>query len=679
MPLPAPPSKAYRCHMCEESFSAMGLLIGHQSAHAGQGLLFCGKCGGLFSCRDQLEQHPCTSCTFICTCGNGFPQYPALLEHMRSHDEGLPPGYPGPAAQARCADTASSHTLVDHLVKQRQQEKGAGRGGGAPAGFGEMVDLKLRFLPVVSIRRQEEEEGEEEGGGAGRRSHKCGVCGWTFVSLDLLIEHHASHGEDAVYGCRRCGRAVSSSVPPERHACAPGDLLGTGGSFRFDGVAVVRGQGPVPLGYVGDVWHRCSVCPMVYRRPEDLEKHQISHWDSKPFRCHRCMKFYLREYSLRKHRCPVSHGDVGRSPGPGSLPVGLSHCVEQTVFIYKRGEGAGPGWPARGAEEVSRPVEVTFRETQNLTQPQPLALTQFEPQPFPPLQPQPEPRPLLLIQSPLQPQLLPQTLPHLQPQLWPPPLSHFQPLPQPQLQYQRWSPLPPLSQTSKELPVDPPSQSCVRTKGPSWLDPKARLLIHHDAAFPVPDEPEPEPESDPESEPETLAPLALEDDFVFRAARGARTYQRGDGSGGFSRLIGVNGECIEMDLTRIKQEAGSESNSDIEKVVLGLDSEGEAEEGRDAAGGSCLRQSRCTFPESPRRRKRRCAEKTTLKELLEYLRESDEKLLALQAEFMAAEREERQRDREAAAHDHALICGALHRLAEAYSGYLPAHKEIELD
>ncbi|XP_058867189.1 uncharacterized protein LOC117434066 isoform X1 [Acipenser ruthenus] len=84
-------------------------------------------------------------------------------------------------------------------------------------------------------------------------------------------------------------------------------------------------------------------------------------------------------------------------------------------------------------------------------------------------------------------------------------------------------------------------------------------------------------------------------------------------------------------------------------------------------------------PKSQRRRKRRGAEKTTLKELLEYLRESDEKLLALQAEFMAAEREERQRDREAASHDHALICGALHRLVEAYSGYLPSHKEIELD
>lgn len=65
-----------------------------------------------------------------------------------------------------------------------------------------------------------------------------------------------------------------------------------------------------------------------------------------------------------------------------------------------------------------------------------------------------------------------------------------------------------------------------------------------------------------------------------------------------TRLIGVNGEFIEMDLTRIKQEAGSESDSDIEKVVLGLDSEGEAEEERDAAGGSCLRQSRCTFPGS---------------------------------------------------------------------------------
>ncbi|XP_041081622.1 uncharacterized protein LOC121298563 [Polyodon spathula] len=84
-------------------------------------------------------------------------------------------------------------------------------------------------------------------------------------------------------------------------------------------------------------------------------------------------------------------------------------------------------------------------------------------------------------------------------------------------------------------------------------------------------------------------------------------------------------------------------------------------------------------PKSQRRRRRRGAQKTTLTELLDYLRESDEKLLALQAEFMAAEREERQRDREAAAHDHALICGALHRLAEAFSGYLPSDKEIELD
>ncbi|XP_041091190.1 uncharacterized protein LOC121304236 [Polyodon spathula] len=84
-------------------------------------------------------------------------------------------------------------------------------------------------------------------------------------------------------------------------------------------------------------------------------------------------------------------------------------------------------------------------------------------------------------------------------------------------------------------------------------------------------------------------------------------------------------------------------------------------------------------PKSQCRRRRRGAQKSTLRELLDYLRESDEKLLALQAEFMAAEREERQRDREAAAHDHALICGALHRLAEAFSGYLPSNKEIELD
>ncbi|XP_041091122.1 zinc finger protein 853-like isoform X2 [Polyodon spathula] len=502
---PPPLIKAYRCHMCEESFSAMGLLIEHQSAHAGQGLLFCGKCEGLFSCRDQLEQHQCTSCTYICTCGNGFPQYPALLEHMRSHDEGLPPGYPDPVAQAR------SHTLLADLVKQRQQEKGGGRAGtGAPAGFGEMVVLKLRFLPVVSIRRQEEEESV--------RGHKCGICGWTFVSLDLLIEHHTSHGADAVYGCRRCRRAVSSSVLLERHACAPRDLLGNGGSFRFDGVAVMQGQGQVPLGYVGD----------VSRRRGDLEKHQVSHLDGKPFHCHKCHRFYLQKSSLRKHRCPVSD----RDPGHG-LRKSVSHRGEQTVFIYKRSECAGSGGLGHGIKEVRSQVKVTFREKQPLTQPQPLTqfqpqpltltqpqpLTQFQPQPLTLTQPQPEPRPLLLIQSPLQSRLLPQTLPHLQAQL----LSSFQT--RARLQYQRQSPLLRPSQTSKALPSDRLSQSadwhkdrgpgCVRAKGPSWLDPKARLLILRK----------------PESEP----PLPLEEDFVFRSARGTRTYQRGNCSVGHTR------------------------------------------------------------------------------------------------------------------------------------------------
>ncbi|XP_066575464.1 uncharacterized protein LOC136764964 [Amia ocellicauda] len=71
-------------------------------------------------------------------------------------------------------------------------------------------------------------------------------------------------------------------------------------------------------------------------------------------------------------------------------------------------------------------------------------------------------------------------------------------------------------------------------------------------------------------------------------------------------------------------------------------------------------------PPRPYRKRRRCSPaRCSLTDLLEYLREADQRLLSLQAQFIESERRERQLDRAAATQNQEMLCGLLNRLLEA--------------
>ncbi|XP_028678693.1 zinc finger protein 107 [Erpetoichthys calabaricus] len=330
--------RAYRCNKCEKCFASIEPLMAHQAMHAQEGgLLYCEKCESVFSSQEVMDQHQCTSCTYICTCGNGFGQYSELLAHMRSHDEWLPMEYISPRWENSRIGSRNEKVETNSLKPEINEPSTIKNGSANLSTHGVLVNLNLRFWPVVTIKRKYLQY-------QGRGGYKCGKCGWSFPSLDVLIEHHASHKKETVYGCKRCKRVIVSRMLIVRHPCKLEEVSTEDSKspllFRYDGISVIENfskqedttlNGPNNSRSAGEVWHRCVECPMVFRRRGDLDKHKFTHSNVKLFKCQNCHKSYTRKYSLKSHKCS------GREESPEPKENLKSPVTEQEQMTAKAG------------------------------------------------------------------------------------------------------------------------------------------------------------------------------------------------------------------------------------------------------------------------------------------------------------------------------------------------------
>ncbi|KAG9334580.1 hypothetical protein JZ751_007401 [Albula glossodonta] len=102
------PSKTYRCMACAATFPMLSSLLVHQASHASDASPLdelqpslsspepsCTSCGVVFATTALLDLHHCSSLplpasptNFLCTCGEQFQHYSALLDHKKLHTEG---------------------------------------------------------------------------------------------------------------------------------------------------------------------------------------------------------------------------------------------------------------------------------------------------------------------------------------------------------------------------------------------------------------------------------------------------------------------------------------------------------------------------------------------------------------------------------------------------------------
>ncbi|XP_028325962.1 uncharacterized protein LOC114477681 [Gouania willdenowi] len=219
---------------------------------------FCFSCDQIFQSRKCLEEHSCTSVSFICSCGTEFREYDDMQQHNTTHEPGhqvldhetirkrrmenrkkeeekIKRLQKGEVVwNTSTMEGGSSSTLpMKSLVQVRNTAASdwfpsksptclppsvvpamtdmpnifPGAGPGAPT-----VDLWTLYQPVVLLNMDSKINK--------KMPYTCGRCGQSFMKKTELISHHSVHVTDKVSGCIGCGMLLSSKkMVPRFHAC----------------------------------------------------------------------------------------------------------------------------------------------------------------------------------------------------------------------------------------------------------------------------------------------------------------------------------------------------------------------------------------------------------------------------------------------------------------------------
>lgn len=219
----------------------------------------CFSCEQIFADRKCLEEHVCSSTSYICSCGTEFSEYQDMREHSTTHEPGhqvldhetikkrrlekckaeeeqlkridtgdvvwkdteqndaaslsfsVKPILPGTKKSPQVPDINLSlpkSSFLPEAVSQNADMKNIFANVGAPT-----VDLWTIYQPVVLL--QSENESNK------KKPYVCGKCGQSFMTRSSLICHHNTHVVDKVCGCIGCGLLLSSKkLVPRFHNCS---------------------------------------------------------------------------------------------------------------------------------------------------------------------------------------------------------------------------------------------------------------------------------------------------------------------------------------------------------------------------------------------------------------------------------------------------------------------------
>ncbi|XP_022063127.2 uncharacterized protein LOC110960263 isoform X2 [Acanthochromis polyacanthus] len=232
---------------------------------------FCFSCEQIFANQKCLEEHVCSSASYICSCGTEFTEYRDMLEHSTTHEPGhqvldhetirkrrvekrreeeeqlkrirkgevvweAPKSNTAPSVSSPVRPVLQVPNMSAHMSQRPMQSlqisqvpelypsmsqasllpnatplptdmKNIFAGVGAPT-----VDLWTIYQPVVLI--------ETVRMFSRKKPYTCGKCGQGFMTKTSVISHQSSHVTDKISGCIGCGLLLSSKkLVPRFHVC----------------------------------------------------------------------------------------------------------------------------------------------------------------------------------------------------------------------------------------------------------------------------------------------------------------------------------------------------------------------------------------------------------------------------------------------------------------------------
>ncbi|XP_030605656.1 uncharacterized protein LOC115794343 isoform X3 [Archocentrus centrarchus] len=237
----------------------------------------CFSCEQIFANRRFLEEHMCSSASFICSCGTEFTEYKHMQEHSTTHE---------PGHQVLDHETIRKRR-IEKRIEEEEKLKRLRKGeviwntpkaaavwtkGNMPSDSLELKPVlqvptasvsRVQFpvqspkisqvpelnpsmsqAPVLPNPKPPVKNMRNVFGDVGaptvdlwtlyqpvvllqtvrhfskKKPYACGICGQFFFSKSLLISHHSSHIADKISGCIGCGLLLSSKkIVPRFHVC----------------------------------------------------------------------------------------------------------------------------------------------------------------------------------------------------------------------------------------------------------------------------------------------------------------------------------------------------------------------------------------------------------------------------------------------------------------------------
>lgn len=112
----------------------------------------------------------------------------------------------------------------------------------------------------------------------------CQVCGESFSSEELCLDHSRIHAKEGFYPCSLCGMCFTSDLDITSHC-------------EEHKVEEKKAKDKISKGRI-----ICSMCGRRFNSEKTLNEHTCGSNETKQFRCELCRKAYISEARLRFHR-----------------------------------------------------------------------------------------------------------------------------------------------------------------------------------------------------------------------------------------------------------------------------------------------------------------------------------------------------------------------------------------
>ncbi|KAM8758108.1 zinc finger protein 445 [Rhynchonycteris naso] len=187
--------KSFWCQECGKTFTRKRTLLDHKGIHSGEKRYKCNLCEKSYDRNYRLVNHQRSHTKerpFKCQwCGKDFVGRSSLCIHQRKHTRAA-------LSESSLAELSSSQD-----TGARGQESKP-RGEEPPEDCEKACEQSSRPTGLQNVP-------------AGKKGHKCSMCGKTFSKTSQLISHKRFHTRERPFKCAECGKTFRWSSNLARH------------------------------------------------------------------------------------------------------------------------------------------------------------------------------------------------------------------------------------------------------------------------------------------------------------------------------------------------------------------------------------------------------------------------------------------------------------------------------